>query len=310
MSKILFLFLDGVGLGENDPGRNPFAQAAMPNLQNLLGGQRMVASAAPLESSRATLLALDANLGVPGLPQSASGQAALLSGQNVPAILGYHYGPKPNQAVADMVVKSNLFKHLKDAGLRVAFLNAFPDAYFEAIGSGHRLYGTIALAAVRAGVPLYTVDDLRQGRAISADFTAQGWRDRLGYKDTPLIEPAAAGRQLAAQAGEFNFSLFEYWLTDYAGHEQDMAAACDLLVTFDQVLGGLLDTWDDRSGLLLITSDHGNLEDLSTHRHTSNPVPLLLVGAEELRRQFAAGLRDLAGIAPAIERCLLKARPG
>ena len=310
MNRILFLFLDGVGLGEDNPEHNPFALAELPNLQNLLSGQRVVAKAAPLESQRATLLALDASLGVPGLPQSATGQATLLSGENVPAKLGYHYGPKPNQAVADLVANANLLKQLRDAGLKVAFLNAFPDAYFEAIGSGHRLYGTIALAAARAGVPLYTVDDLRLGRAISADFTAQGWRDRLGYKDTPLIEPRRAGEQMAAQAGQFEFSLFEYWLTDYAGHEQDMKAACDLLVTFDQVLGGLLDAWDNNSGLILVTSDHGNLEDLSTHRHTSNPVPALLVGEAELRRQFAAGLHDLTGIAPAIKRCLLGLRPG
>ncbi len=74
---------------------------------------------------------------------------------------------------------------------------------------------------------------------------------------------------------------------------------------FDQVLGGLLDAWDDNSGLILVTSDHGNLEDLATHRHTSNPVPALLVGAEALRRPFAADLHDLTGIAPAIERFLL-----
>jgi hypothetical protein len=307
---MLFLFLDGVGLGENNPERNPFALAEMPNLQLLLGGRRMVAEAAPLESPHATLLALDANLGVPGLPQSATGQATLLTGLNVPEKLGYHYGPKPNQAVADFIFTNNLFRKLKNGGLSVAFLNAFPDAYFEAIGSGHRLYGTVALAAVRAGVPLYTVDDLRLGRALSADFTAQGWRDRLGYKDTPLIKPGEAGQLLAAQARHFEFSLFEYWLTDFAGHEQDMKAACDLLVTFDQVLGGLLDAWEDSSGLVLITSDHGNLEDLSTHRHTRNPVPGLLVGAPELRRQFANGLHDLTGIAPAIERCLLGAQPG
>jgi 2,3-bisphosphoglycerate-independent phosphoglycerate mutase len=310
MNRILFLFLDGVGLGEDDPGRNPFSLADMPNLQSLLGGRRMIARAAPLESKRATLLALDANLGVSGLPQSATGQATLLSGQNVPAKLGYHYGPKPNQAVADLLFHDNLFKKLRNAGLCVAFLNAFPDAYFAAIGSGHRLYGTIALAAVRAGVPLYTVDDLRLGRAISADFTAQGWRDRLGYKDTPVIEPGEAGKQLAALTRQYEFSLFEYWLTDYAGHEQNMKAACDLLATFDQVLGGLLDTWDDHAGLILITSDHGNLEDLSTHRHTRNPVPALLVGAAELRRQFAAGLHDLTDIAPAIECYLLGTRPG
>ncbi len=28
--KILFLFLDGIGLGENEPEKNPFARAKMP----------------------------------------------------------------------------------------------------------------------------------------------------------------------------------------------------------------------------------------------------------------------------------------
>jgi 2,3-bisphosphoglycerate-independent phosphoglycerate mutase len=305
MKRFLFLFLDGVGLGEDDPARNPFALAELPNLTRLLEGHRLVASTAPFEGMHATLLALDASLDVAGLPQSASGQATLLSGLNVPAILGNHYGPKPNQAIADLLINDNLLKTLKAAGLQVAFLNAFPDAYFEAIGSGHRLYGTFALAAVRAGVPLYTVDDLRLGRAISADFTAQGWRERLGYKDTPLFEPAEAGRLMARQAEEFEFMLFEYWLTDFAGHEQDMKAACDLLVTFDQMLGGLLEAWNDRSGLILVTSDHGNLEDLASHRHTGNPVPALLIGAPRFRRQFAAGLHDLTGVAPAIKQFLL-----
>jgi len=305
MKRILFLFLDGVGLGVADPRYNPFALADMPHLQQLLDGRRMAAETAPLESERASLLALDANLGIAGLPQSATGQATLLSGLNAPAMLGYHYGPKPNQAVADLIASSNLFRKLSAPGRSVAFLNAFPDAYFEAIGSGRRLYGTIALAVVRAGVPLYTADDLRLGRAFSADFTGQGWRDRLGLKDTPVIEPYFAGQQLVAQTRLFEFSLFEYWLPDYAGHEQDMKAACDLLATFDQVLGGVLDAWDDASGLVLLTSDHGNLEDLSTHRHTTNPVPALLIGDSALRRQFTAGLHDLTGIAPAIERFLL-----
>ncbi|MDO9349413.1 MAG: hypothetical protein Q7T47_09010, partial [Anaerolineales bacterium] len=96
---VFFLFLDGVGLGADDPAVNPLVRAAMPNLQTLLAGRRMTKDAAPCENGRATLLALDANLGVPGLPQSATGQAVLLTGENVPAALGHHYGPKPNPAV-------------------------------------------------------------------------------------------------------------------------------------------------------------------------------------------------------------------
>src|SRR5512137_1241571 len=98
--RVLFLFLDGVGLGPNDPNTNPLAQAAMPNLSRLLDGQRLVVGETPQVTDRATVVALDACLGVPGTPQSATGQATLLTGRNVPAEIGYHYGPKPNPAVA------------------------------------------------------------------------------------------------------------------------------------------------------------------------------------------------------------------
>lgn len=300
MRHLLFLFLDGVGLGDNDPQINPFARAQMPALQNLLSGKRLLAAHTPLENERASLLALDANLGVSGLPQSATGQATLVNGKNVPAAIGNHYGPKPNPQVTEIVSENNLFKALKKRGLHTAFLNAFPPGYFESIASGRRLYGTIALAASRAGVPLRTLDDLELGTALSADLSGLGLRERLGLKDAPVISYGEAGRRLSRLARKHDFSLFEYWLTDYAGHSQDMAAACSLLEDFDHVLAALLEDWDDQNGLVLITSDHGNLEDLSTRRHTSNPVPCLIIGARHLRLAFAAELRDLTDIAPAI----------
>jgi bisphosphoglycerate-independent phosphoglycerate mutase (AlkP superfamily) len=70
----------------------------------------------------------------------------------------------------------------------------------------------------------------------------------------------------------------------------------------DAVLQGLLETWDDGEGLILLTSDHGNMEDLAVRRHTANPVPLLLFGQREARKRFAQGMGDLSGIAPAIEK--------
>ena len=83
-----------------------------------------------------------------------------------------------------------------------------------------------------------------------------------------------------------------------------MAAALSLLAAFDAVLGGLLAAWDDEAGIILITSDHGNLEDLSVRGHTTNPVPALVIGAPALRRRFTAGLRDLTDVTPSILRLL------
>ena len=301
---ILFLFVDGIGLGRNDPYSNPFARADLPNFQALLSGYRMVEKVAPLHNMRASLLTLDAGLGVNGVPQSATGQAVLLTGLNVPAQIGYHFGPWPNEAVTRALENGNLFSKVIKAGKRANFLNAYPQRYFEAIQSGKRLYSSIPLAATSAGLALKTSQDLIDGSGISADFTAQGWRENLGLQETPLLTPLQAGERLAHLAKLADFSFFEYWLSDYAGHGQDMDEACRLLETFDQVLQGLLSKWDFQNGLVVLTSDHGNMEDLGTRRHTTNPVPVLLIGPPAVRRDFAAGLKDLTGIAPAILRAL------
>ena len=299
----LFIFLDGVGLGTSESSINPLVQARMPNLQVLLGGHKMVAESlvgGPLHSERASLAALDASLGVDGLPQSATGQAVLLTGVNVPAGLGYHYGPKPNPEVAAYLKNGNLFSSLKQRRLQAELLNAYPDSYFHAIHSGKRIYSAIPQAVVNAGIRLKTGEDLHAGQAITADFTAEGWHSHLKLPETPRLTPLQAGLRLAKLAKGNHFSMFEYWLSDYAGHQQKMEQACALLEVFDEELGGLLSAWDDQDGLILLTSDHGNLEDLTTRRHTLNPVPALVIGAPEMRRAFIHDLSDLVGITPKI----------
>jgi hypothetical protein len=299
--RFLFLFLDGVGLGADDPKTNPFAAVSMPFLSQLLGDQKLVSSTAPFEGMRASLVALDAGLGVPGLPQSATGQAVLLTGTNISAKIGYHYGPKPDQAVAAYLKNGTLFSRLRSNGRKIAFLNAYPPRYFEAIHNGRRMYSAVPLAATSAGLVLKTAVDLQAGSALAADFTAQGWHDHLNLRDTPILTPHQAGVHLGRLAAEHDFSFFEYWLSDYAGHHQDMAQAIRLLTDFDQVLSGLLEQWDDEAGLVLITSDHGNLEDLTTRRHTNNPVPGITIGSQEMRRRFNQSLESRVDIAPAIQ---------
>ncbi len=306
--RLLFIFLDGVGLGSDDPALNPFARTRMPRLAALLGGRRLLASSAPFIGPDATLLALDASLGVAGLPQSATGQAALLTGENVPKAVGEHYGPKPNPAVASHLLNGTIFSRLRRMGKRVALLNAYPPRYFQAIHSGHRIFSSIPLAVTSAGLSLFTKADLYASRALSADFTGAAWPAMLGFPDAPVLSAAAAGHLLAGLAQQYDFSLFEYWATDYAGHKQDMRWALDQLQTFDQVLGGLADAWDPAEGLILITSDHGNIEDLSTRRHTLAQVPAILIGSASARREFARGLTDLTGIMPAILN-LVTSRP-
>jgi 2,3-bisphosphoglycerate-independent phosphoglycerate mutase len=302
--RVLFIFLDGVGLGSDDPDKNPFARAPMPRLQSVLGGRRLLAGSAPYVGERATLLGLDASLGVQGLPQSATGQAVLLTGMNVPERLGEHYGPKPNPAVAEFLRGGGLFARVQAAGKRAALLNAYPPRYFQAVESGRRLYSSIPLAVTSAGLRLFDQGDLFAGRAMSADFTGAGWASMLGFPEAPVLSPATAGLRLAGLARKYDFSLFEYWSTDYAGHKQDMGWALQQLDVFDQVLGGLIEAWQPEDGLILVTSDHGNMEDLSTRRHTNAEVPALLIGARSARKPFAEGMTSLLEVAPAILRAI------
>ncbi len=82
-----------------------------------------------------------------------------------------------------------------------------------------------------------------------------------------------------------------------------MDTAVRLMETFDGVLGGLVKAWDD--GLILVTSDHGNMEDLSTRKHTAANVPVLVIGDRAGRDEFTRNLNDLTDIAPAVRKAVL-----
>lgn len=301
--KILFLFLDGIGLGTDNPETNPFARANMPHLESLLGEKKLVSGTAPIENEHLSLIAADPNLGVKGLPQSATGQAVLLTGINIPAELGYHYGPKPNPEVAHYLNGGTIFSKTVKAGKKTALLNAYPPRYFDGIDSGKRLYSSIPLALTNAGIPLFTDKDYYEGKALSADFTGEGWHEFLGFPDAPIYEAEKAGKKLGELASQYDFSFFEYWASDYAGHKQDMPWATRQLETFDSVLKGLLEAWQAEEGLIVLTSDHGNMEDLSTRKHTAAQVPLIIFGDSGARRGFSK-IKQLTEIEPAIAKYL------
>ena len=291
-------FMDGVGLGGPDPEVNPFVTAVLPHFTNLLGENWFLQGEGRISTDRASLISTDANLGLPGKPQSATGQAAILTGRNVSALVGEHYGPKPNTAVADVIRQGTLFHDVVAAGGRAALITPYPQGYFDGINSGKRLLSSVPLAATSAGLTLMTVNDLRNGRAVSPGFTGQAWQEHLGYDDIPVMTLAESGARIAAIAQTYHFSFFEHWPSDRSGHRGTLAQAVAHLEMIDSALGGLLDAWDDDHGLLIITSDHGNIEDKSQRQHTRNPVPTILVGPDHA--QLAAKIHNLADIAATV----------
>jgi len=299
---VLLMFLDGVGLGDDDPAVNPFAAAHTPTLNALAGGRRWLRDTPGTDTGRALFIPTDPRLGVPGRPQSATGQATILTGRNVPATLGEHYGPRPNAAIRAMLDDDNLFKRVVGAGGSAALINAYPPRFFEALNRGKRLPSSIQHAVLSAGLPLLTEDDIYSGAAMSPDWTGEGWRSELGYADTPIYSPHEAGAHLARLAMQRDLTFFSHWVSDVIGHRGPFERAVALLELFDAVMAGLLEAWDDDAGVIVITSDHGNLEDLSTRKHTGNDVPTVVIG--RARHVFADGLRDLTGITPGVLRVL------
>lgn len=294
-------FMDGVGLGGPDPAINPFVTARLPRLDELLG-QNWYLSRERISNGRATLVPTDATMGLPGRPQSATGQATILTGRNVPQQVGEHYGPKPNRAVAEIIRQGTLFHEVVAAGGTAALLTPYPPNYFAAIASGRRLLSAVPLAASSAGLSLMTVDDLRAGRAVSPGFTNAGWHNHLGFSDLPLLTLAEAGRRIAGLARGYHFSFFEHWPSDRSGHRGTLEQAVAHLELLDELLGHLVDNWDDAAGLLIITSDHGNIEEKDHRQHSRNPVPTILVGRQHAT--LAANIKNLADIATAVRHVL------
>lgn len=298
MRRVIFLFLDGVGLGEDDPAVNPLAAARYPTLAALLDGRNVVAATGRFNGAHASLVPADAHMGVEGRPQSATGQAAILTGINAPARLGEHYGPRPDGRVRAILDEASLFKRLRAAGRQGYFVNAYPERYFDAIRRGKRLLSAVPYAATVGGQTLLNHADLQAGRALAADFTNRAWREELGYADAPVFSPHAAGRELWRLAQPYDFVFFEHWMTDVLGHRGNLAGAISTLEIFDDFLAGLAAAADLDETLIIVGSDHGNVEDCSHGKHTNNPALALLLGAEHAH--YAAQISALTDYVPVI----------
>jgi len=294
--RITLAFLDGVGLGPDDPVSNPLARRGLLCNLERLTGRRLLQQCFPWAGERSGGVAVDAVLGVPGLPQSATGQVTLLTGINAQAALGRHQNGFPGRVLQLILAEHSVFRQLAALGRPGTFANAFTAEYFAAVATGRWRHSATTLAALSGGVRLRLLADLLTGQAVYQDLTREGLRE-WGY-DMPPGTPEEAGICLAEVARGFAVTLFEYFQTDIAGHGRDMALAAARLGQVDRFLGSLLAATDLEAGLVVVASDHGNIEDLGTQGHTANAVPVLAFG--QGAADFLAGLTRLDQVTPRI----------
>lgn len=291
--SVLLFFVDGLGIGTRGP-HNP--------LDGLADAEPLAVfqDETPLTPFSGVVVHTDPRLGTEGRPQSASGQTTILTGINAPALLGYHKQGFPNAAMREIIAEYSIFLQLKNAGIAPAtFANAYTSRFFD---ERPRWVSATTAAVEAAGLRFRTLEDLKDNRAVYQDFTNQVIIER--GEDIAPRSPARAAEVLESIVAENCFTLYEYFITDKIGHKQDFEAARTVLQNLAAFIRALLDGIDLTRTSVILTSDHGNIEDLSSRNHTLNDVPTIVWGAD--RERIANRIKSLADITPAIVESLTK----
>lgn len=269
----IFLFLDGVGIGSMGD-KNPFYVGDYKSFE-YLAGDVFTDRAEFIYQKDHIYKAIDANLGVDGLPQSGTGQTTLFTGKNASNLIGKHFGPFPHSGIKPLLMEKSIFHELQDMGKTPYFMNAYPPVFFERAERSKR-WSCTTLMAKSAGIRLNSTKEIVSEEALTAEIVQNAWRDLLNIP-IPKITPTEAAQRLLNVVPKYDLVLYEYYLTDKAGHNKSHTDAERVLQPLDEFLIHILKNKRSED-VLLITSDHGNIEDLSTKSHTRNPVPLFAIG--------------------------------
>lgn len=288
-ARVVLIFVDGVGAGDNTAD-NPFShmepQSAFFN-----------ALAEGDDDGRSVVLT-DPRLGIEGRPQSASGQTTILTGINAPAVLGYHKQGFPNAELRELLGEHSIFLQLKRLGIEPnVFANTYTPRFFS---ETPRWKSATTVAVEAAGMQFNRLPDLVGGKSLFHDFT-NTWLVESGF-DVPIRTPEEGGRILAEIAARHRFTLYEHFITDKIGHDQNMELALEHLPKLAQFVRSAVASIDPESTTVILTSDHGNIEDLSVRNHTLNDVPTVIWGRKH--EEIAKTIKDLTHITPAIIRLL------
>lgn len=267
-------------MGTDDPVVNPLYSGRYPVLERLL---------------KSVAEPIDARLDMPGFPQSATGQATLLTGVNAAKGAGRHVEGFPGPTIKAIVKEHNIYGRLLRRGFTCTFANAYHLASLEEVYALRRPSVT-TVAALHALQTVRLKDQLLAGEAVYQDITRENLRAR--GMDIPVISVREAAHHLMQIASDHEFTLFEYFQTDLMAHKGTPEDVDRVLRNLNEFMETLLPFADEPEQLLIMTSDHGNIEDARSRSHTMNPVPFLALGASAVRMR--ADVRRLEDVTPAL----------
>lgn len=283
--KLIFIFIDGFGIGEANSIKNPVYKAYTPTWDYVQSSGKVIAT--------------DACLEVAGLPQSATGQTSIFTGVNASKVLGRHLHGQPTETLKKIISSNNLFKELLKRGLKVTNANIYRPEYLSKIlDPTEKKYkpSVTTVMTLRSGLNCRTLEDYKLGKGVYHDITGKILVEG-GYAESTITSKTAA-RRLYNLSREYDFTMFEHFMTDIIGHKMNMEEAVENIELLDSFLGELIELVDFDEDFIIITSDHGNIEDLTIKTHTFNKVPTVILGN---RGQFdAINIKSLVDIMPIV----------
>jgi hypothetical protein len=140
-------------------------------------------------------------------------------------------------------------------------------------------------AAREAGVRLLTWDDVRRGEALTATMTHElegrfNW-EALGLSALPRLTPREAAEVLLKLAERHDFIFYKYQLADLVSHTGRVDLAREVFDEIETFAEALLRGIDSRETVVIVTSDHGHLEQVAfSHGHPKSKVPTWYFGRD------------------------------
>lgn len=262
--KVIFVFIDGVGIGNKDKETNPIYGTSALVLAKLMENSRFHA---------------DVSLGVKGLPQSATGQTSIFTGVNAPLALNRHMSGQPTITLKKIIYKINMFGELKKMGLKVTSANVYRDEYLAnmlSVKDRRNRPSVTSVMSMAEHMNFRNVGDFINNNGVYHDITGERLKES-GYQIEP-ISPQRAAQNLYELSRKYDFTLFEHFVADIAGHKSGLLEATSVIERLDCFLAELTSLMDFEEDILIITSDHGNIEDISVRTHTMNQVPAIVLG--------------------------------
>lgn len=133
------------------------------------------------------------------------------------------------------------------------------------------------------------------------------------YNLTPQMSAPLITKKLLEAIHSMSFTIYivNYANPDMVGHTGDLNATVEALKYIDYILGVLVKTILSYNGTVIITSDHGNCEQMIYYEtktphtaHTTNPVPFILINDGALSQTKLKTAEGLASVAPTILKIL------